>query len=115
MAASFALLYAGLRRALGRPSTAMLATAAALVLFEDRFRVRPDALTLGFVACMLPVLAGGARAVTRGVVFGAPALGALWSNLHGGTSLLLVLTSGALAVGTTLNARVSAREEPVGR
>jgi hypothetical protein len=115
MAGSFALLYAGLRRVLVRPSACFLVCAFALVLFEDRFRARPDALTLGFLACMLPVLALGARFVTRGVLLGAFALGVLWSNLHGGTSLLLLLSAGALALGTTLNARIAARPEPVAR
>lgn len=106
MVASFAVLYVALRRALARPSLALAVSALALLLFEDRFRARPDALTLGFVACMLPWLLERSRAATVARLVAWLALAAVWSNLHGGASLLLVLSAGALAVGATVNARL---------
>lgn len=106
MTASFALLFVVLRRALGRASLAFFVCALGLVLFEDRFRARPDALTLGFLACMLPLFARDAR-IGGGTLAATAVLGAVWSNLHGGASVLLPLSTGALAVGTTLDARLA--------
>lgn len=106
MTASFALLFAVTRRALGRAGLALFVCALALVLFEDRFRVRPDALTLAFLAGMLPLFVRGAP-IGGGALVATAILGAVWSNLHGGASVLLLLSTGALAVGTTLDARLA--------
>jgi hypothetical protein len=106
MVASFAALFVVVRRAVERTSGALFVCALALVLFEDRFRARPDALTLGFVACMLPLFAR--RDLGRGTLAATAALGVLWSNVHGGASILLPLSTGALAVGTMLDARFGA-------
>jgi hypothetical protein len=71
----------------------------------DRFRARPDALTLGFVAASLPLLVephAGHKRVRRAYAF---VLALLWANIHGGASLLLFLSMGALVVGTFLHTR----------
>ncbi len=99
LTASFGMLYFVARLFVGPASFALLLTAAGLLLFEDRFRARPDALTLGFIVSMFPLLLGnyrGASAKHHVFVF---VLGLLWSNIHGGASLLLVLSVGALLTG----------------
>lgn len=111
LATSFALLLAVTRRALADGARAFAVCALALVLFEDRFRVRPDAMTLGFVAAMLPFLLDDVRTHTRARLAAAAALGALWSNLHGGASLLFPLSTGAVAVGAMLDARLAGRTD----
>jgi tetratricopeptide (TPR) repeat protein len=100
LTASFGVLYFALRLTLASAPAALLLTALGLVLFEDRFRARPDALSLGFMAAMLPLLLGGYRRAGRTAVLVVFMLGLLWSNLHGGASLLLVLSMGALVAGT---------------
>lgn len=101
MVLSFALLYLGMRRRTGSAGVALVFCAFALVLFEDRFRARPDALSLGLFGATLPwLLAGGAGSALPVLL-----LGALWSNLHGGTSLLLVLSMGALFAGALVQQR----------
>jgi len=99
----FGALYAIVRRGQG-PVVAALIVALALLFLGDRFRVRPDGVNiLGFVAA-LPILLGGWRRAGRGLLLGTGLLGALWSNLHGGGSLLLVVMTGAVATGALVDA-----------
>lgn len=114
ISASFGLLYAVVRRRLRSPELALAVTALCLALLQDRFRARPDALTLGFGVAILPLLLGGYRRAGRrtwAMVFG---LGVLWSNIHGGTSLLLPLSLGALLVGAYLRRVWLSQPEPLG-
>lgn len=101
-------LYWVLRTRLGRGAAACL-TAAALVLFEDRIRLRPDvfnfALWIPLVAWTLD-LAQPPRRCARlrlaGVDVGAFALALIWSNLHAGGVLIALTMLGAAAAGTWL-------------
>ncbi|HKP60437.1 MAG TPA: tetratricopeptide repeat protein [Polyangiales bacterium] len=106
MAASFAGLYALARRLTPRRELACLVSALGLVWFEDRFQERPAALVLAFVIALAPFLLGGHRERSAGwLAAGCALIGVLWSNLHGGESLLLPLSFGALLVGEALRRR----------
>lgn len=121
---SFGLLYAASRRAFASGAFALGFCALALVLFEDRFRARPSALALGFFAAMLPMLldvgrersslwrdeATRSRART-GMLLATLSLSALWSNLHGGESVLLVLSLGAVLAGELCHRYVLGRPD----
>lgn len=107
LVASFAALYAIVRKLTGRASAASLIGWIAFMLFEDRFRARPDAMTLGFVALSLPILFSDSARPTRGTLLYTFALALLWANMHGGASVLLLLSLGALAVGALLDARLT--------
>ncbi len=105
LVASFALLLFVLRRLVRDRVMAWTIASLALLLFMDRFRARPDSLTLGFVAASLPLLVEphtGSKALRRGYAF---VLALLWANIHGGASLLLLLSMGALVVGSFLHTR----------
>jgi hypothetical protein len=107
MSASFALLGAvGLRFFRSR-AYAFFFCSLALVLFEDRFQTRPSATVLGFVACMLPLWLDQPRTASWRGATHIFVVSCLWSNLHGGESLLSVLCMGALALGTQLEARTA--------
>lgn len=106
---SFGCLYAVGRRQLGSAWLSLLLSALALALFEDRMRARPDALTLGAVVALLPLLLGGYRGAGLRTVAYAFVLACAWSNLHGGASLLLPLSFGALVVGAFLDRRSGER------
>jgi hypothetical protein len=94
----FGALYAIVRRREGAAAAALI-VALALLFLGDRFRIRPDGMNiLGFIAA-LPILLGGWRREGRSTLVGAALLGAIWSNLHGGGSLLLVVMTGAIATG----------------
>jgi hypothetical protein len=105
MGASFAILAAMALRFFRSRAYAFFFCALALVLFEDRFQTRPSATVLGFVACMLPLWLEAPRELSRRAALGVFLLCCLWSNLHGGESLLSVLGAGALAVGQVLELR----------
>jgi hypothetical protein len=96
---TFALLYRASRRAFGMRTLAFAFTALALVLFEDRFQARPSALVLLFVALMLPLLLDAEARARRGAPWLVGAMAIAWSNLHGGESVLLVLSLGAVCAG----------------
>lgn len=103
----------------GRAASGPLAFAfcsLALVLFEDRFRARPSALALGFVAAMLPLLlcahrVHGPRHASKAMLLATLALSVLWTNLHGGESVLLVLSLGALFAGELVHRYALKRED----
>ncbi|MDB4991027.1 MAG: hypothetical protein JWN04_6205 [Myxococcaceae bacterium] len=99
---SFALLGLASVRLLRSRTVSFCFCAFALVLFEDRFQARPSATVLGFVALILPWLVDErARAGARTWLL-ALVVACLWSNVHGGESLLMVLAFGALGVGSLL-------------
>ncbi len=107
LVASFAALYWVVRNLTARGSAAYLIAWIAFMLFEDRFRARPDALTLGFVALSLPILFDDSPRPTRGALLYTFGLALFWANMHGGASVLLLLSLGALATGAWLDARGS--------
>lgn len=115
MLLSFYLLYTRVRRIDRAPWQAAALCCLVLVLFADRFRARPDATSLLFVAAMLPVLAGGFRAPGRRVMAASFLVALLWSNLHGGTCSLLLASAGALALGATLNRLLGLGPQAAGR
>jgi hypothetical protein len=102
LAGSFGLLLVLARRFTGSRAHGWLVTVVALVLFVDRFRPRPDALTLGFVAASLPLLVEPERGTLRQRAIHVAILAVLWGNIHGGASVLLVLSLGALLAGALL-------------
>jgi hypothetical protein len=111
MSASFALLGAASLRLFRAQAHAFFFCCLALVLFEDRFQARPSATVLGFVACMLPLwLKQPAVASWRRGLY-VFFVSCLWSNLHGGESLLSVLCMGALAVGAYLERHLSGEQD----
>jgi tetratricopeptide (TPR) repeat protein len=99
IAGSYALLYQRARASFRMPALAFAFVALAFVLFEDRFQERPAALVLAFVAALWPILLGGYRDANGRTLAFVFALGVLWSNLHGGEALLLLMSIGALFVG----------------
>jgi hypothetical protein len=108
MAVSFAVLGAAALRLFRSRAYAFCFCCLVLVLFEDRFQARPSATALGFVACMLPLwLDVPASAPRRRYVY-TFLISCLWSNVHGGESLLSVLCTGALAVGVYFEQRSGA-------
>lgn len=113
LTASFALLYAVALRAFRARSYAFVFCSLALVLFEDRFQARPSATLLGFVACMLPLWLQWPRSVSWRTTLYVFLVSSLWSNLHGGESLLSVLCAGALALGTLIEQRATSGGDPV--
>ena len=99
MTLGFGALYTLVRRREGAAAAALIC-ALALLFLGDRFRVRPDGVNiLAFIAA-LPILLGGWRTWGRFMLPWTFALAALWSNLHGGGSLLLILMTGAIATGS---------------
>lgn len=107
MTVSFAVLGGVMARLLrGQRELTLAFCALALVLFEDRFQVRPSATVLGFSAAMLPLWLGSTRASFRMQCLWAFALTCVWSNIHGGECLLSVVCLGARAVGDALAARL---------
>jgi tetratricopeptide (TPR) repeat protein len=110
-AVTFSALYLVTRRRLGA-SEAFTLSAITLLLFEDRFRARPDATTLVFVVATLPWLLDGFPRRPRGLA-ALFALGALWSNVHGGAALLLVLFAGASAISAAFDRQIDARARAV--
>ena len=105
---SFAVLGTVGLRAFKSRAYAFFFCSLALVLFEDRIQTRPSATALGFVACMLPLWLEAERQALRRVALYAFFVSCLWSNLHGGESLLAVLCMGALSLGRYLEGRVAA-------
>jgi hypothetical protein len=105
MLLSFAALYLTTRRLSRQRSLGLLCTALGLCLFVDRFRARPDALSLGFFALSLPLLIDPLpRSGQRRTLY-AFGLALAWANLHGGASVLLLLSMGALSVGNLIDRR----------
>ncbi|GMV38549.1 MAG: hypothetical protein AMXMBFR64_02650 [Myxococcales bacterium] len=109
------------RHGAGTAAGAGLASAALLVLFEDRMQVRPDPANLVLLVPALPFLLGGYRTARPAVYVAMAGLAFLWANVHSGGSVLLLAAVGALATGATLHralglGRAAAGErEPVGR
>jgi hypothetical protein len=106
---SFATLLAVVQRLLNHRALSFAFVALALVLFEDRFQARPSATVLGFVAAGLPLCMDampGRLWVRSGFAF---VLGSVWSNIHGGESLLWPLVLGALLTGKVAEWRFGAR------
>ncbi len=98
--AAFAGWYRTFRREVPGRVVAALLLVVAVVLSEDRLRVRPEAFNFFFFALLLPDLLapglGWAALVRMGVV------AALWANLHAGGALLLPLCALALLLGRGL-------------
>ena len=110
MLGSFVALGVVARRILHSVPLTFAWCALGLALFEDRFQARPSATMLGFCALALPLLTDAAvRRSMRGRWY-AFGLACVWSNMHGGESLLLVLCLGALGVGAVLEQKPEARE-----
>ncbi len=101
LVSSFAGLYCFVRRVTARASAAFLVCWLALMLFEDRFRARPDAMTLGFVVLTLPIVMGR-FASTRALLAYTFGLALVWANMHGGASILLILSLLALMAGAVI-------------
>lgn len=93
----FALLYRTARRRLG-PVLALFVLTLAIVLFEDRFRVRPHVFNFLFLMILLPVVLGGWRRLRWRGRLGVAVLASIWANMHAGGALLVpVLLGGVLA------------------
>jgi hypothetical protein len=102
MASSIAALFALARAHTKRAELAFFAAALGFVWFEDRFQERPASLVLAFtVALFALVLRREPGRVWQLGLLGL--LGAIWSNLHGGESLLLPLTWLALVAGECID------------
>jgi hypothetical protein len=113
LALSFGGLYVLLRGRSGGRGLAAMATAVAVVAFQDRFQLRPDALNFVFWVASLFWLsrpASARRAGLRSLVL-MGLLACLWSNFHGGGVLVLLLSLGACALGRTLARTEGARED----
>jgi hypothetical protein len=106
---SFAALYGLARRRLGAAAPAFACTALGFVLFEDRFQERPASLALGFSVLSWALATDDSLSRTRRALCVA-GLGLLWSNLHGGESVLLPLSLFAVWLGTLLNQKLLGRE-----
>ncbi|HKU40272.1 MAG TPA: tetratricopeptide repeat protein [Polyangiales bacterium] len=103
MTASIGALYLLARRVSPRRELACLVSALGLLWFEDRFQERPASLVLLFVVALAPWLLGGYRERSLlALGLASAGLGIVWSNLHGGESLLLPLCFAALALGAAL-------------
>ncbi|MDD9944511.1 MAG: hypothetical protein OXU20_25930 [Myxococcales bacterium] len=103
--------YAGLyllarRRGLGI-AAAWLMLSAAVVVFVDRFRLRPDAANLVLLVPLLPTLAGGYRHGKAGRLAFAHCF--LWASLHGGGVLFPIAAATALFLGDHLGHRLGAQ------
>jgi hypothetical protein len=111
IAASYAVLYRAARRAFEMRTLAFAFSALAVILFEDRFQVRPGALVLGFVALMLPLLLDPLVRARRSTPWLVLLMAVAWSNLHGGESVLLVLSLGAVLAGELAHLVVLQRQD----
>jgi hypothetical protein len=103
LVASFVVLGLGSARLVRNRALAFVFCALALVLFEDRFQQRPSATALGFVALILPLLVQPTLRDKPRVALFTGVVACVWSNIHSGESLLMVLCFAALAVGSTLS------------
>ncbi len=101
MATSTATVFWTFRRHLPRTLAFTLALLL-VILFTDRFRVRPDAMNYVFFAASLPYLVEGWRTWGRKGIVYATVLAALWGNFHGGAALLWIASVGALWTGELL-------------
>jgi hypothetical protein len=109
MAGSIAALFALARVHTKRSELAFVVAALGFVWFEDRFQERPASLVLIFMIASTALVLHW-RSSGLGALALLAALGVLWSNLHGGESLLLPLTLFALWVGELTNRYLFDRE-----
>lgn len=109
---SFALLYRLFRKRAPSLLIAGFLLALALILAEDRLRVRPEVFNFFFFAFLLPDLMS--RDLGRWRAFRLVAVSILWANLHAGGALLLPLSAAALAFGHFLT-WLARRDDPVTR
>lgn len=109
MAASIGALFAWVRAYTKRADLAFFAAALGFLWFEDRFQERPASLVLGFMVALMAVVSAREVGRVRQFVW-LGLLGVVWSNLHGGESLLLPLTWLALVVGECVDRFVFHRE-----
>ncbi len=94
----FALLYRAARLELG-PALAILVLTVGIVLFGDRFRVRPHVFNLVFMMGLLPVFFGRWRRLRWPGMLGVGAVGWLWANIHAGGALLMPVALGGVSAG----------------
>lgn len=73
-----------------------------LLLYEERFQARPDALNLLFLTIIFYLAIGTASARRVRAALGVFVICALWSNLHAGSAILASAVLGALAFGRTM-------------
>ncbi|MEY4508307.1 MAG: hypothetical protein RLZZ450_429 [Pseudomonadota bacterium] len=106
LSGSFVLLERQSGRLLHSRALRFAFCALALVLFEDRFQQRPSATALGFVALMLSMLVDPTQRDRPRAWLFTGVVACLWSNIHSGESLLMVLCFGALAAGSALSFRL---------
>ena len=99
LAASFLWLYLRAKALSRSVAAASFVTTLGFVLFEDRFQERPSALLIGFFAAILPLLLGGYRQAGARMYGWAALVAVLWANMHGGETLLLLCSTGALLCG----------------
>lgn len=112
LVASFAWLYRNARHLGLRAASATLLTVLAFTFFEDRFRARPDGMTLGFVALSLPLLSWDGVARSKAVSAWTFALSVLWANVHGGASVLFLLSMLALCTGAVIDSKRQGKPWP---
>ncbi|MDQ7029549.1 MAG: hypothetical protein Q9O62_07105 [Ardenticatenia bacterium] len=96
VAALFGLSYLTAWRASGAPKLAALATVVGLLMSSNNWAVRPQAFALplfGLVLALCWPLASG-MAWSRWLLWGVPALVAIWVNLHGSFVLALMVVGG---------------------
>lgn len=98
--AAFAGWYRTFRREVPGRVVAAFLLVLAVVLSEDRLRVRPEAFNFFFLALLLPDLL--APRLGRAAFVRMGGVAAVWANLHAGGALLLPLCSLALLAGRGL-------------
>ena len=96
--AGFALIYRTLRSYLG-PALGVFVLTLAILLFEDRFRVRPHVFNLFFLGLLFPVVLGGWRRIGIRGALGVGVVAWLWANIHAGGALLVLVSLGGILAG----------------
>ena len=96
IAAGLALLWRTAWRISGSPALAAASLAIAIVLYEDRVRVRPHVFNLLFIALLLPRVVAGRRDL-RALGWIVPVM-AVWGGFHGPASLWGLALLGCIAV-----------------
>ena len=105
IAAGMTLLTRFARRLTGSTVVAVGFLALALVLYEDRIRVRPHVFNLLFIAALLPLVLGDWRERwPRHLLWLIPMM-ATWASFHGPASLWGVALLGAVAVANARDGR----------
>ena len=103
LVAAFAVLWHGCRRRLHLGAVgSMLVLALLMVLFEDRFRVRPHVFNLLAWTIALPWLLRGPGRLGLRASMGIAVVMAIWANLHAGGAFLFLVAASTLPFSATV-------------